>query len=648
MISRLLRWFTTAATGRDPIVTRVFVALTVGSMALALLPARLRWVENNHDVGHADSAAYAHQGRSLLEGRGLSVPYVSNFFHRYDSGITRHDDHWPLFPGLISAIGFRVLGVDAAHARMTMVVVGCLVLPLAVAWLVVVATGQAWTAIPGALLMLVPVAIARESTRILGDVSLAALLALFAASLLASQRRCAWLLASGFFGACAYLCKGSQLLLLPLLPLLALILHGPRILVTRWLLGGILVFMVVAFPLWHANAKAFGHPLHSTQNYVASYFGLQGDPWQQWDRHFYAVYWSRDLPSSWDRFTDVDRWAESVRHNTESYARAILLGLDARPADWSSIGPLGVSLRAWILQGGPLALPATRPLVAPVSAWPTWYTPLLGVMAMGWAVMACVLAPVAALVVIAVNAVRRRKKGSRLRVPAMLLRAVVLAMLLFFEIMFVACFWQALPRFRIAIMPLIASLALMLPAVLLHMLGRGAHALSRRLSVNAGKVLSHGRWITMGVLCAITTWMWVPRVSSFADEQRIGCGIRDPQRIRRSRYQAVADWVAANLPQDAVLMSRNPWELTFYCPPSIRAVGLPYARPEVIFAVARYYGVTHFIYDRERPGLREFLRRGHPAVTRVTRRPIPIYAIDYQAFEPGELADLSLGDVPLR
>mgnify|MGYP001293422332 CR=1 FL=1 len=97
----------------------------------------------------------------------------------------------------------------------------------------------------------------------------------------------------------------------------------------------------------------------------------------------------------------------------------------------------------------------------------------------------------------------------------------------------------------------------------------------------------------------------------------------------------------AGIDGNAVIMTRNPWELLFYMPGTIRGVGLPYATPEVIFAVAKYYGVTHFINDCRRPGLDTFLKKGHPGLSRISvEGPFPVYKFDAASFKDGELADL--------
>jgi hypothetical protein len=85
-------------------------------------------------------------------------------------------------------------------------------------------------------------------------------------------------------------------------------------------------------------------------------------------------------------------------------------------------------------------------------------------------------------------------------------------------------------------------------------------------------------------------------------------------------------------------MTRNPWELLFYCDETTRAVGLPYAEPRILFGIARYYGVTHFIHDTNRPGLGAFIKSGHPALQLLVNGPLPIYSIDFAKFGEDELA----------
>jgi len=637
----VLKWFTGVGRPGPTPVACVFVLLALGLMIAPIWQARLGLAAHQHNVGHADKAAYAHRARSLVEGRGGRVPYITNFYRRHDPGIWRHDDHWPPFPAWILVPAFRLRGVDAAHARASMLAVGAVALPLAAAWLAIAATGQTCTGLAAAVLMLLPTAIMKESFEILGDVPLAAVTAAFGAAVLSSRRHPAWLLAAGLLAGCAALTKGSHVLLAPLLVAFAVLIHGPRILAHRHLLGGLLLFLILMTPGWRRNAHEFGTPLHSSQNHVAAFFGVATGSWGNWDRNFYAVHWDRHLPTLRDRYTDRALYRRSLRRNTEPYLRVALAGPDATRGDWDALGPAPAALRDWLVKDEPIRLAAdARPWVNPPRDWPVPHFTLPG--AAGLLVGALALAllgPAVVRVTLRRGLARWRRRPCGARLPPRFVNAVILATLVGVQAGFVIATWNTLHRFTFTILPPLYALGLLVPAMLLDAAGAPFHALAaRRPRLQAAGC--HLRWITTGLVCVLATALWVPGSAARAEQQRLEARIPIRDRPHYPGAYHVARWIEVNLPDDAVIMTRYPWQITFYCPPGVRAVGLPHATPDILFAVARYYNVTHLIHDRDRPGLRAFIDSGHPALTHVTDQPHPVYAIDYTAFAPGELADL--------
>src|SRR5262249_2907650 len=57
----------------------------------------------------------------------------------------------------------------------------------------------------------------------------------------------------------------------------------------------------------------------------------------------------------------------------------------------------------------------------------------------------------------------------------------------------------------------------------------------------------------------------------------------------------VAEWIGANTPADAVIMTRNPWELSFHS--ERLSVMIPYDTLDTIKQVAARYGVTYLQLD---------------------------------------------------
>ncbi len=650
-MSRVLDKFITPRQGPAPVVW-VFALAAVASMAAPLLAHRLDLVRNNYDVGHADSAAYALQGRSLAEGHGLRIPYVTGFFHRYSPDIWREDDHWPPFLAFILAPVFRIAGPDAAMAHATTVTLGAVALPLAAAGLAAATTGRLWAALLGGVLLFLPVRVMTDSIAILCDIPLAMLVACYAAALLASRRHRPILLAAGFFGAMAFYAKGSQVVLLPLLPGLAVILHGWRILANRWLLGAVLVFLMLVSPRWISFAREFGNPLHSTQNYVAAHFGLDGHAWRGWDESFYRVCWNQPPPHFADRFRHGDALRRGMRGNLGVYLSVVLLGPDANGRGWPRLGKAGGAIAGFLdpetRRPGPPRRRHDRPpppapdvpwLTHP-REWPAWYATILGAAGLTWGAL-CLLACAVALplqpflrrLIPAPDDAAHAPYADRL-----VRAAAVLATLLVVEAGFVIVMWHAFPRFTTVVLPLAYALGMSAIAGLVHAVSFPVRRVAARHAPPPW--LRHARWLAAGMLCACASFAWARQVDAIAAEQQATAKLSPPAKPTYPRYHGVARWVTENIPHDAVLMTRNPWELLFYCPSTVRAVGMPHATPDVIFAIARYYGVTHFIWDCNRPGLETFLRNGHPALTRLTDSPLPVYAVDYTRFSPGELADM--------
>ncbi len=666
-----------AAAGRTPAWLRgLLVGATILALALPLLARRLPLVANNGDVGHADSGAYAMQGLGLATGHGLKVPYISGFYLPYPRDFSRTDDHWPPFLAFVLAPVFRLFGPDAAKAHAAMLAIGTVCLPLAAAWLAGAATRRAWAALVGGILPLLSVAILKDSVGILSDMALAALVTAYAAALLSARRHGAWFVVCGLLGGLAYYAKGSQIVLLPLLPAFAVFAHGWRVLTRRWLYAGCLAFTLVAAPWWISNAVAYGNPFHSTQNYVSSFFGLNERVWDDWDEEFYRVYWGHNLPTPLDRFRDGPLFLDSVRRNTSEYLRALILGPDASPRDWPALGGVGTQIETALRTTAAKEHAARRlarsrhsasrpaePWLRPPRHWPYWYATLP--QGAGLLLGSVALVLWMPLSLMGVRRWRRRRRADPSADPPaphpawenMGASAFLMALILI-EAAFVIVFWRAMPRFTTVVLPAAATLGLLLAALLADGVGAAWRAFAERIGsrlalrwawvahIRAWQESRRGRYayllahgLATALVCGVVVLVWYTHVDGLATMQSKRAGLRESTEPRFPRYHALGQVIRERLPGNAVLMSRNPWELLFYCPPGLRAVGLPYASPGVIFAVARYYGVTHFVWDCDRPGLREFMQAGHPALKLVIEAPLPVYALDYTAFAPGALVD---------
>ncbi|MBY0278635.1 hypothetical protein K2Z84_25155, partial [Candidatus Binatia bacterium] len=107
--------------------------------------------------------------------------------------------------------------------------------------------------------------------------------------------------------------------------------------------------------------------------------------------------------------------------------------------------------------------------------------------------------------------------------------------------------------------------------------------------------------------------------------------------FRGTPTERLGTWIARTLPANAVVMDRQPWELRFYAPSSVKTVAIPYVDDvRTTLGIAYWYGVTHIVPDPARPELTAYLERLGPGVSRLAA-PVPVYAIDWSAIPHGDV-----------
>jgi len=611
--------------------------VVVAAMGGLLLPSRLATVRGVSTVGGADSGAYALQARSLAEGRGLGIPYITNYIHVYPKDRDRHDDHWPPLLSFAQAIGFRLFGFEADVPARVTVIVGALLLPLCFCALAHAATRRAWLGALAATPLLLSDHLFRDSREAMSDQLLAAVLCLFLAALLFARRRRGWLLLCGATAALAWYGKGSQILLFGFFGAAVPYLLGWRALLRREFLGALLLALALMFPRLRYNAVHFGRPLHSTQNAVAGFYGLTDHDPMYFLFGFYSIYWDRNLPSPGDRFRYPTLHARSMRRNAERLARAWLLGFDSEgEQDWAALGPAPARLAAALNEmyrvrpGSALRAELTGGWTPP-ARWPrpAWMLFLLA--GAVWGLAAIALAPARRLWRMA-----RRWRGRKKRADAerpkpppeesRLDAAALLTLFVAMQAAFLIVFWDVAPR-------------LTYPAVL------PAWALG---------------WLPVAALCGAPAWAWrklrlrplpfwlgpaggaaacvalfaffAAKAPALRERQTAAAGPAANERTA-SAYARLAAAVARSQPENAVVMCRGRHALLWHAPRSYRGLGVPYAPPADLLAVARYYGVTHIAQDWPLwllPGYGQFeemLRRNPRYFEPIARTPFPTYRI---------------------
>jgi len=115
----------------------------------------------------------------------------------------------------------------------------------------------------------------------------------------------------------------------------------------KWIWMGMATAVLLLGPWWYSNWKLYGNPLHSTQNYVSGYMGLE-----DWETGTYSVYWGKTPPRTadrWEKYGDT-YWAYAAE-NREFYARCALTGAlnKFRPESWDDFGAWGGRARNWLL-----------------------------------------------------------------------------------------------------------------------------------------------------------------------------------------------------------------------------------------------------------------------------------------------------------
>lgn len=617
-----------------------FAYVTVVAIARLLLPARLDTVRHISNIGGADSAAYALQARSQVEGRGLTVPYVTNYMYVYPAGVKRQDDQWPPLLSFVESLAFRIQGIQTNIPAMTTVVIGTLLLPLCFCALVHATTGRAWFGLLAALTLYWSDETMRESRAAMSDQLLTAVLCLFVAALLFSRRHRAWLLLCGATLALAWYGKGSQIMLFGFLLGGTLLLHGfPTLL--RWeFLGAVLLALLLLFPRLHSNARNFGNPLHSTQAPVSAYYGLTDHDPLYFLIGFYSIYWGHDLPGAKDRFKHPYLHARSMRRNTERFVRPYLLGLESKNvSDWSALGAWPLRL-AEALHDSRRVRPLTMILselhgnVLPPTRWSRpWMTRfhLLGAL---WGLLAMVLMPVVWLWRI----IRRH------RLPpgkdSVLLATGLLATFVLLQALFVIVLWEALPRLTYpAVIPGWA-----LGWCLFSLLLGGVMRLGRRIVRRPAP--GWMRPVLAGLFCTALGVVVALHAGKLHAHQVAALESPPPTTPASPPFKELVDRLTTSFPEDAVIMCNHRKVVLWFAPRSYRSCGLPYAPPADMLAVARYYGVTHII--RDWPSWRVYsdhamrmMFHSHPdAFELVVSRPFPVYRIHWDRVPEGLVTPL--------
>ncbi len=580
---------------------------------------------------------------SLVHGRGLDVNYVSFFFIPYGREITRREDHWPPFLSFTIAPFLAIFGNEPRTARIAPILIGSFGLPLMAAWLGIRYSRRTYVGLLAGLCMLANSAMFQDSMRTMSDVATAMLVTGFCAALLATRDRPRAHVACGLFAAAAFYSKGSLLLLLALYPALVVVIGGSRAIRSRWFHAGLAAAILCVSPWLISNYRLFGNPFHSTQNYVSSFFGVEA-----LDPSLYKPYWGRDLPKIGDRWKgDPAKLKRRLAMNREQMVRWSVLGPGTSEKAWTEMGPAGVA-GYYFLIGAPDRGGGLKPNPKPITRWEEPVTSFCGITAILFSVF-LVLGGIVSIVSrlrpghrrsrdgderidapvgfalpptlpprsappLAQDA--RRESGGPLLRPTMALLLVMLT-----HGVFLVFLWKAIPRFSYPFLPLLAVIGIT---------GAGRLIEWPLRSLRPRWDPRRDGWVTTALAIAVLAVLVVDGKglkSLTAARKRTDSAVIERPTFREP-YAEIGRWIGLNLP-DAVIMARNPWELLYYAGPRNKAVAMPFSSPEDLFSIARYYRVTHYLSDAERPGMEAFLGGNHPGMQRVVGAPGRLFKLDY-------------------
>ncbi len=506
-------------------VSMVVALILFTALALWTIP-RVVW------IGHADYAENANVARSLVEGRGLTVDYVAQFYQDRPT-ITHPADTWPMLQPLMIAPFFALFGPQTWAAKLPN-----LLILLALAWGVFAVGSRVWDRRVGLLAGLFTLLHAYFFNSLLYPINDLAFTAIFFAlaylafqaiypehladeqpqSTSRSRPRFLPFLLIGALAALLIWSKPTGVVLLVGLALWAAWgwwanrkqakddhpwADRPRAIPLPGLLVAGGAFIIVLLPLLVRNMLAFGSPFYSTESFDA--WILRYWPFYEWE-NIYKYYVGSELPHI--------RWVIGGKFGYANLFDAI-----------------GFHLRAVWDKG--VMNPSGSEFV--IGVWP-----LLG------ALVGLLTAP------------RRCVRLALLALSSITLYAV-----------FVLLYWHFEGRyFQVAI----PWLYLLLSGAVVWISGLAARAI-RGI---AGQVAST---LLVAIMAAAILW---PNVESISNELMYS--------TRRTSFTVAMDWLVANSSPDDIVMTRDPWELNWHS--RRRAVMIPFDNLDTILKVAREYGVT--------------------------------------------------------
>lgn len=571
----------------------VVVVLLLAGAASAYL--RMDATVGDRWVGPLDAAAYANQGRSLAEGDGLFIRYISSFYRPYDPAIWRPDDHWPPAMGIVLAPFFWWFGPTTWTARLVSVLIGTIALPLSVASLAHAVGRRASTTLLAGLLVLHTPEFVKQSVIPMSDLLLATLTATMLACIVRGGR---WLWLGGLLAAATWYAKGSQLAMVLVFPALVVAIHGWSVLRAKRLHQAQALLLAGLLPLMALNTAHYGKPILNTQSQAGTYVGYGG-----WYTDHVKIYWGVEAPQFEDRWNQGwGTYLDRTWYNQRTYFSLLFLGLrqQAHRVGVNEEIETAIAERA-------------------VHRVPTWEVALPNATG-GLCLLALWLTSIAR----GVQSIRRDGMDAIRSATWSRQTGVAWMVAIYFGVFAsgIIFLWVVVWRYVYPGMAVLTAVSCGLAALYLP------RSWSDRALVP---------FATAALVAVFAGWpVWT-----------MTRGRLEAPQLETTEAEEVASWMSEHHP-DGVVMMTHALQMTFYGAPNLRGVVIPKADdPAHLAGVAYYYGVTHMM---KRSSLRE-LEDTWPGVLVWTKgAPKGLRTVDWSKIPMGEIrvpgSDQDLRDAP--
>ena len=548
-------------------------------------------------VGHADASGYAEMADSLIKGRGLEVDYVSWYFLKYDPRIVRPEDHWPPLYSFLIAPFFKILGKNAFAAKMPSIFISCLLFPFVVYALAEMLSGSRIVGLAAGLHILLYPEFFRHSLYCLSDITFAFMVCTTVLLVLKGTKNPRFFYPMGIAMGLAYYAKGTGLILIPAYAIFYLILRFTKQIEQRdrqFVTGLVLAFLVIS-PWFLRNLIHFGNPIFSTQQFAVGYIG-----YLPWEEGTYKPYLGENLPSF---FTKVKDWGISgMIIKSQEFLKQYL---------WWSFIDINGSVGKFDykqIHTYPIGIASATGLILFVISY-IYQLNVKSILVLYPKVMKRIGPDKSSWVLKGIETSKRINQDINkiLRVWHIPQFLIVWCLLLFLHGFHAIC-WRPISRLAFPAMPLVIATGWTSLYIFFGIVYRGLNY--RRVAV---------------VLTALILLTVISR-HNFLIIDRARKKASWPYGDAGKAWIDAGKWIRSNAP-NSITMTRNPWELHFYS--EEKAIQIPLADLKKIIEIAIFYGVTHLIPEKKRPGLEKWLSGEVAGLELVYNERLKIYKIHY-------------------